>query len=94
MKRNLEVDYEGLERLVEFQLKQNVSGVLAVGTTGESPTLTWEEHIGVIRKVHEFSKGKFLTIGGTGSNNTDESLEATREVSDFGVECVLLVDPY
>ena len=94
MKKKMEVDYEGLERLVEFQLEQGVSGVLAVGTTGESPTLTWEEHIEVIRKVHEFSKESFLTIGGTGSNNTHESLEATREVSDFGVKCVLLVDPY
>jgi len=94
MKKNLEVDYDGLKQLVEFQSEQGVSGVLAVGTTGESPTLTWEEHIEVIRKVHEFSEGRFLTIGGTGSNNTNESLEATREVSDFGVKCVLLVDPY
>jgi len=94
MKKNLEVDYEGLEQLVEFQSEQGVSGVLAVGTTGESPTLNWEEHIEVIRKVHEFSKERFLIIGGTGSNNTHESLEATREVSDFGVKCVLLVDPY
>ena len=94
MKKNMKVDYEGLERLVEFQSEQGVSGILAVGTTGESPTLTWEEHIEVIRKVHELSKERFLTIGGTGSNNTEESLEATREVSDFGVKCVLLVDPY
>jgi len=94
MKKNREVDYEGLERLVEFQHEQGVSGVLAVGTTGESPTLTWDEHIEVIRKVHEASEGRFLTIGGTGSNNTQESLEATREVSEFGVKCVLLVDPY
>ena len=94
MTKNLDVDYEGLERLVEFQSEQGVSGILAVGTTGESPTLSWEEHIDVIRKVHELSKGRFLTIGGTGSNNTHESLEATRKVSDFGVKCVLLVDPY
>jgi len=94
MEKNLEVDYEGLERLVEFQIKQGVSGILAVGTTGESPTLTWKEHIEVIRKVHESSKERVLTIGGTGSNNTEESLEATREISNFGVKCVLLVDPY
>jgi len=94
MKKNLEVDYEGLERLVEFQIEQGVSGILAVGTTGESPTLTWKEHIEVIRKVHESSKERVLTIGGTGSNNTEESLEATREISNFGVKCVLLVDPY
>jgi len=94
MKENFEVDYEGLERLVEFQSEQGVSGILAVGTTGESPTLSWNEHIEVIRKVYELSGEGLLTIGGTGSNNTQESLEATREVSDFGVKCVLLVDPY
>ncbi len=94
MKRNCEVDYEGLKSLIEFQLKGDVSGILAVGTTGESPTLTWREHIKVIEKVHEFSGGKCLTIGGTGSNNTEESLKATREVEDFGVKCVLLVEPY
>jgi len=94
MKKSREVDYEGLKRLVEFQLEEGISGILAVGTTGESPTLTWEEHITVIEKVYNFSDGKCLTIGGTGSNNTEETIEATREVSNFGVKCVLLVDPY
>ncbi len=94
MEKNREVNYEGLKRLVEFQVEQGVNGILAVGTTGESPTLTWEEHIEVIEKVHEYADGECLTIGGTGSNNTEESLEATREVSDAGIECVLLVDPY
>ena len=94
MKKGREVDYEGLTQLVEFQTEQGVSGILAVGTTGESPTLTWEEHIEVIEKVYENADGRCLTIGGTGSNNTEESLEGTREVSDFGIECILLVDPY
>jgi len=94
MKRKCDVDYEGLKSLIEFQLKGDISGILAVGTTGESPTLTWREHIKVIEKVHEFSGGRCLTIGGTGSNNTEESLKATREVEDFGVKCVLLVEPY
>ncbi|MCW4021345.1 MAG: 4-hydroxy-tetrahydrodipicolinate synthase [Candidatus Bathyarchaeota archaeon] len=94
MKKDREIDYEGLKHLVDFQLEEGVGGVLAVGTTGESPTLNWEEHIKVIEKVHEYAGGKGLTIGGTGSNNTEESIEATQEVSDFGVECILLVDPY
>jgi 4-hydroxy-tetrahydrodipicolinate synthase len=89
-----EVDYEGLKRLVEFQLEEGVSGILAVGTTGESPTLNWEEHVKVIEMVHGYAGGRGLTIGGTGSNNTEESIEATREVSEFGLECILLVDPY
>jgi len=94
MKENREVDYEGLKSLVEFQIEQGVSGILAVGTTGESPTLSWEEHIEVIEKVYDYIEGKALTIGGTGSNNTEESIEATQEVSEHGIECVLLVDPY
>ncbi len=94
LKKNCEVDYEGLKRLVEFQLEEGINGILAVGTTGESPTLNWEEHIKVIKKVYEYSGEKCLTIGGTGSNSTEESIKATREVSDFGVQCVLLVDPY
>ncbi len=94
MKRKGQVDYDGLRQLVEFQLEAGVSGVLAVGTTGESPTLTWKEHVKVIEKVHDYSGGKCLTIAGTGSNNTEESVKATREVSEFGVRCVLLVEPY
>ena len=94
MKKNCQIDYEGLQSLVEFQLKGDVQGILAVGTTGESPTLTWREHIKVIEKVFEFSKERCLIIGGTGSNNTEESVKATREVADFGVKCVLLVEPY
>jgi 4-hydroxy-tetrahydrodipicolinate synthase len=94
MKSNRNVDYEGLKHLAEFQLKEGVSGILAVGTTGESPTLNWEEHIKVIRNVYESSNGRGTAIGGTGSNNTEESIRATREVSDFGLKCILLVDPY
>jgi 4-hydroxy-tetrahydrodipicolinate synthase len=94
MKKNREVDYEGLAQLVQFQLEEKINGILAVGTTGESPTLNWEEHIEVIKKVHEHSKGECLTIGGTGSNSTEETLEATSEASKLGLKCVLLVDPY
>lgn len=94
MTRNLEIDYEGLKKLVEFQLKEEISGILAVGTTGESPTLSWGEHIEVIAKVHEHSGKQCITIGGTGSNSTEESIKATKEVSDLGVKCALLVDPY
>lgn len=82
------------EKLVDFQVEQGTSGILAVGTTGESPTLTWSEHLKVIEKVYDYTEGKCLTIGGTGSNNTEETLEATKEVSDHGVDCILLVDPY
>jgi 4-hydroxy-tetrahydrodipicolinate synthase len=94
MKKNLKVDYDGLKSLVEFQLKEGISGILAVGTTGESPTLNWNEHLKVIEKVHDFAGGRGLTIGGTGSNNTEETLKATREAAEHGIGCILLVDPY
>ena len=94
MKKNHEVDYEGLKQLVEFQIKEGITGILGVGTTGESPTLNWKDHIEVIKQVHETANGKCLTIAGTGSNNTEESIAATREVSEFGMKCILLVEPY
>jgi len=92
--KDYKVDYEGLRSLVEFQVEEGISGILAVGTTGESPTLDWEEHNKVIEDVHEHINGRCLTIGGTGSNSTLESIEGTEHAYDFGVRCVLLVDPY
>ena len=94
MKKNLEVDWEGLKKLVEFQVEQGVSGIVATGTTGESPTLTWDEHEKVIEKVHEYISGRCITIAGTGSNNTEEAINATKHTWDFGVKNILLVDPY
>jgi len=89
-----QVDYEGLRRLVEFQIHEGVSGILAVGTTGESPTLDWNEHNKVIEKVYEHSGSKGLTIAGTGSNSTQEAIDGTEHAAKIGVKCVLLVDPY
>jgi 4-hydroxy-tetrahydrodipicolinate synthase len=94
MNRNHKVDYDGLRRLVEFQLKEGVNGILAVGTTGESPTLDWNEHSTVIEKINEFSGSKSLTIAGTGSNSTQEAIDGTAHALEHGVKCVLLVDPY
>ena len=91
---NREVDYEGLQRLVEFQLNQGVSGVLAVGTTGESPTLDWNEHNKVTERIHEYTQSRGLTIAGTGSNSTQEAIEGTVHAQHIGVKAVLLVDPY
>ncbi len=89
-----EVDFAGLEKLAEFQIAGGVSGILAVGTTGESPTLTWHEHNEVIDAVVEKCKGKCQSIAGTGSNNTRETLESTEHAVQVGADAVLLVDPY
>ena len=94
MTSDRQVDYEGLCRLVEFQIREDVSGILAVGTTGESPTLDWNEHNKVIEKVYEYTGRKGLTIAGTGSNSTQETMDGTEHAEHIGVKCVLLVDPY
>jgi 4-hydroxy-tetrahydrodipicolinate synthase len=94
MDQNRQVDYDGLNRLVDFQINQGVKGILAVGTTGESPTLDWNEHSKVIEKIHEYASNRCLTIAGTGSNSTQEAIEGTEHARNAGINCVLLVDPY
>ena len=64
MTSNRQVDYEGLRQLVDFQIKEGVKGILAVGTTGESPTLDWHEHNIVIEKTHEYAGSKMLNYSG------------------------------
>ncbi len=88
------VDWERLKILAEFQKAQGVRGVVPAGTTGESPTLSWTEHYRVIDSYFEASGSSLETIAGTGSNSTEESLEATRHVADHGIRVALLVDPY
>jgi len=88
------VDFRGLEKLVEYQISNGISGILAVGTTGESPTLSWEEHNKVIEVVAQQTRNKCSCIAGTGSNNTEEAIEGSKHSADLGVDAVLLVDPY
>ena len=88
------VDETGLDRLAEFQIKNGISGILAVGTTGESPTLAWEEHHRVVQVIASKTKGTCQCIAGAGSNNTAEAFAATRHAAEAGVDAVLLVDPY
>ncbi|MBO5781034.1 MAG: 4-hydroxy-tetrahydrodipicolinate synthase [Opitutales bacterium] len=94
MNENGKVDYGSLESLVEKQIEGGVSGIVAVGTTGESPTLTPKEHIEVIAKIHEFAAGRIPVAAGTGSNSTAESIEMTKEADEIGVEGFLIVAPY
>ncbi len=89
-----QVDREGLERLTQFQIENNVTGILAVGTTGESPTLAWDEHHEVVTSVCSATKDDCLCIAGSGSNNTKEALAATEHAAKHGADAALLVDPY
>ncbi len=88
------VDEAGLARLADFQIQNGIAGILAVGTTGESPTLAWEEHHRAVQIISAQTKGKCLCIAGAGSNNTKEALSATRHAAEAGADAVLLVDPY
>ena len=92
--RDRGVDYESLKQLVDFQVANGVSGILGVGTTGESPTLARDEHDKVIDMVVEKCKGRCQSIAGTGSNNTRETLKGTEHAVHVGADAALLVDPY
>jgi len=92
--RGESVDYAAMEKLVEFQIAGGVSGIVAVGTTGESPTLNWGEHADAIVKATEVAADRCLVIAGTGSNSTQECIASTGHVVERGVKAVLLVDPY
>ncbi len=88
------VDYENLEKLVDFQIQNGITGIIAVGTTGESPVLDWDEHNRVTEIITAKTKGKCPCIAGTGSNNTTETMAGTKHAADAGADGVLLVDPY
>lgn len=89
-----ELDQDGLARLIEFQTANGITGILATGTTGESPTFKWKEHDHVIALTSKQTRGKCKCIAGTGSNNTAEAVVATGHAAEEGVDSVLLVDPY
>jgi 4-hydroxy-tetrahydrodipicolinate synthase len=91
---DLALDRSGLEKLVAFQIENGITGILAVGTTGESPTLSWDEHHLVVDTVASLVKKKCLCVAGAGSNNTLETLSATEHAVKVGADAVLLVDPY
>ena len=91
---NGSVDYAGLEKIVAFQIENDIDGILAVGTTGESPTLSWDEHIRIIDAIAAATRGRCKCIAGTGSNNTAEAVSATGHAAKAGCDAVLLVDPY
>ncbi|MAX50591.1 MAG: 4-hydroxy-tetrahydrodipicolinate synthase [Methylophaga sp.] len=88
------LDVDSLRKLVEFHISQGTDAIVAVGTTGESATLSVEEHCDVIRLVVEQVNGRISVIAGTGANSTSEAIELTQSAKDLGVDAVLLVAPY
>lgn len=89
-----QVDYDSLRNLCRFQAEYGISGIVSVGTTGESPTLTWEEHNKAFEATQEAAGSKVMVIASTGSNSTTECLDGTKHANDIGIKHVLLVDPY
>ncbi len=94
MHDNLEVDYEGLETNINYQIDHGTDAIVITGTTGESATLTEEEHVDVIRAAVEFTKHRVPVIAGTGSNSTRTAIELSRAAEERGADAILVVTPY
>jgi 4-hydroxy-tetrahydrodipicolinate synthase len=88
------VDYASLGRLIDYQIAQGVQGLVPTGTTGESPTLDYDEHIEVVRFTVERAAGRVPVTAGAGSNSTAEQIELVRRAVDAGATALLLVAPY
>ena len=91
---NGEVDEKALHDLIEDQIAAGISGLVPMGTTGESPTLSHEEHSRIIEKVIRMADGRIPIIAGTGSNSTDEAIMLTKRAKDMGATACLQVVPY
>ena len=92
--KNDRVDEAAFARLIEGQIAGGVTGIVPVGTTGESPTLTHEEHMRVIELAVQVAAGRCKVIGGTGSNSTAEAVAMTQEAERVGCDATLQVAPY
>ncbi len=88
------MDEPAYQAFVEWQIEQGVHGVVPVGTTGESPTLSHEEHKRVVKLCIEVATGKVPVIAGTGSNSTEEAIELTLHAKEAGADAALVVTPY
>ena len=88
------LDWDSLTRLVDFHLQEGTNAIVAVGTTGESATLAFDEHVAVIRHVVKQVAGRIPVIAGTGANSTREAIELTAAAKEAGVDACLLVTPY
>ena len=94
MKPDGSVNYEKLRSLIDYQIENGTQAIIACGTTGESPTLTHEEHVEVIKTAVEHTAGRVPVIAGTGSNDTRYALELSKEAEALGADALLMVTPY
>jgi len=92
--RGGQLDEAALERLIKFQIKGGVDGIVPVGTTGESPTVSYEEHIRIVEQAVKFADGKVKVLAGTGANSTNEAIYLTQAAEKAGADGSLQVAPY
>ena len=88
------LDYESLESLIDWHIQSGTNGIVAVGTTGESATVSVMEHLKIIEQTIEFVDGRIPVIAGTGANSTQEALELTQTAASLGADFALIVTPY
>ena len=88
------INYNKLEELIDFQCNNGTDSIIICGTTGESPTLSELEHVEVIKKAVEFTKGRVPVIAGTGSNATYTAIELSKEAVEAGADGLLVITPY
>ena len=88
------IDFAAYKRLIEWQIAEGTSGIVPVGTTGESPTLTHEEHKAVVEAAIEAARGRIPVMAGAGSNATAEAIELAEHAQKAGADAVLVVTPY
>ena len=94
MKENLEVNYDKLEELIDFQIKEGTDSIIIAGTTGESSTLSMEEHKEVIEAAVRFTGHRVPVVAGTGSNCTKTAIQLSKEAEEAGADGLLIVTPY
>lgn len=94
MHPNGDLDWEALDRVVDIHLENGTDSIVAVGTSGESATLDYDEHLEVVKRVVKRVAGRIPVIAGTGANSTREAIEMTRGAKEAGADACLLVTPY
>jgi 4-hydroxy-tetrahydrodipicolinate synthase len=94
MSTNGSLDFNALEGLIEWHIESGTDGIVSVGTTGESATVSVPEHLEIIEKTIEFVDRRVPVIAGTGGNSTQEAVELTQKASELGADYVLIVTPY
>ena len=92
--KNNKIDFDTFQEQIEFQISAGTTAIVPVGTTGESPTLSFEEHKSVVRAAVEAAAGKIKVLAGTGANSTQEALDLTQSAQKAGIDAAMIVAPY